>query len=144
MDKTLKELKKIRDETEVRFRSLLDELDESRGRLRGAADQLRAAAKASAEGSAKQAQQVIEEMLNLQEGCLHLQERLIEGLREMMALDNARSAELARQLTVLPLERMDLALDEFERRLEAQECELQRLQKKVSDAPASGSEERKP
>ncbi len=137
MDRTLKELKEIRENTEIRFRTLLDDLDGERKRLRENARRLRAALKALSGDSAEQVGSVLNEMLNLHEGCLRSQERLIEGLRELMALDNARSAELARQLTVLPLERMDLALDEFERRLEAQECEMRRLQKKTSGAPRS-------
>ncbi len=138
MDKILRELKGIREKTEFRFRGLLDELDDQRKRLRSGAGRLRDALGALPDGTSEPVRAALEEVLQLQEGYLRSQELLIEGLRESMALDNARSAELARQLTVLPLERMDLVLDEFERRLEAQECELQRLRKKTG-----GSRKRK-
>ena len=129
VDETLKDLKRIREETEERFRSLLERLDAEQSRLReegsAAAAQIERLAGELKGGGL---QGLLERLLSIQRGCVEAVALLNEGLREMMALDNARSAELARQLTVLPLSRMDLLFDEFERRLEALESRLQRLE----------------
>lgn len=131
MDDTLKELKKLREEIEERFRELLDGIDDEQARLREelllTAETIEALVKAPRDippGAAKAWQK----SQALQERLLGLCARLAEGLREMMALDNARSAELARQVTALPLERMDLLVGELERRLEQLESRIQRLE----------------
>ena len=127
MDDTLKDLKKLREETEERFRELLDAVDDEQARL---AEELRLMAE-NAEKLAKEAPETVETLQKsraLQERLLGLCARLAEGLREMMALDNARSAELARQVTALPLERMDLLVGDLERRLEHRETRIQKLE----------------
>lgn len=129
MDETLKELKKHREETEGRFRALLEQMDSERRRLRNESARIRKSLDGIPDFQGKEMLPFLESMVALLEGCLSSQEHLAQGLREMMALDNARSAELARQLTVLPLERMDLILGEFEKRLESLETKLDRLQK---------------
>ena len=129
VDETLKDLKRIREETEERFRSLLERLDAEQARLReegsAVATQIERLAGEPKGGGMRG---LLELLQSMQRGCVEAIALLNEGLREMMALDNARSAELARQLTVLPLSRMDLLFDEFERRLEALESRLQRLE----------------
>lgn len=112
MDDILKELKKIREEVENRFNAGLERLEEGDRRLRALLEGI---------GPGPESD-VLRELSGQQAG-------VIGSLREMAAVDNARSAELARQLTVLPLERMDIILDEFERRLETLETRLQRLEK---------------
>jgi hypothetical protein len=133
VDKILRELKDLREEIEERFRALLESLDAEGTRLRGemkrAGDQLEKLCKDDKIVLSEQ-QELLGRLLAVNEGCLGLCERLSEGLREMMALDNARSAELARQVTALPFERMDLIADELERRLEALEAGIQRIEKK--------------
>ena len=127
MDDTLKDLKKFREETEERFRELLDAADDEQARL---GEELRLMAEQT-EKLAQETPGTVEALHKsriLQERLLGLCARLSEGLREMMALDNARSAELARQVTVLPLERMDLLVGELERRLEHLETRIQKLE----------------
>ena len=119
MDKVLKDLKRIREQTEGRFRSLLDDTEKELKRLIASLREL--------EDADAGAESMLESVGKALAECGGNQLRLIEGLRESVALHNARCAELARQLTVLPFERMDLILDQFERRLEAQETALQRL-----------------
>ena len=138
MDKILSELKAMREEVEARFTALLEGLEEESERLGGERDEmLRGVGKLARSDFDRE---VVDQLRAAHEGFLGKTRRLVAGLRELMSLHNARSAELARQLTVLPLERVDLLLDRFERRLEAQECELQRLQKKlgVSEAGSRG------
>ena len=136
MDKILSELKSIREEVEGRFVALLEELEEESERLsREREEMLRKIGKLAQTDFDRE---VVDQLRSAHEGFLGKTRRLVTGLRELMSLHNARSAELARQLTVLPLERMDLLLDRFERRLEVQECELQRLQKKL-EVSGSGS-----
>jgi hypothetical protein len=128
VDKTLKDLKRLREETEERFRALLEAVDAEQTRLR---DEMVSAAEAIERisgGPAAEVRELLGRLQAVSRGCLGLCARLAEGLREMAALDNARSAELARQVTVLPLERMDLLVNELERRMEALECRLQRLE----------------
>lgn len=117
MDKTLQDLKRAREETEGRFRTLVDE---SLRALESLEQSFSALAKGATPGR---------HCLEIIEGCLGVLRRLLEGLQEMAALDNARSAELARQVTVLPAARVDLILEEFDKRLEALECRIQRLEK---------------
>ena len=129
MDETLKELKRLREETEARFRSLLEHAEEEHSRLRSenaAAEE--ALSRLGETQEAETERELLEKLLRLQQRAMEISALLLEGLREMMALDNARSAELARQLTVLPFSRMDLLFDEFERRLESLESRLQRLE----------------
>lgn len=120
MDDILKELKRIREEVENRFLQRLEQLEAHERRLR---DLLPAASDDPGAESARRATDAVA--------------GLIGALRDMAAVDNARSAELARQLTVLPLERMDIMLDEFERRLESLETRLQRLERAAGDTAAS-------
>jgi hypothetical protein len=128
MDKTLRELKAIREETERRFRALVEELEGEQKRFLEQTASLRGSEK----GGEVSYAEALAALASVVESCLRSQLRFVEALRESMSLHNARCAELARQLTVLPLERMDLILDRFERRLENLECELHR-QKKASD-----------
>lgn len=121
MDKTLLELKRNREDTEKRFREILEGMEAELGTIQSELESIRRSSQKSESG--------IEGVFSVLTETLRIQLRHVEGLRELMTLHNARCAELARQLTVLPLERMDLILDRFERRLEAQECELQRIKK---------------
>ena len=129
MDETLKELKRLREETEARFRSLLERAEEEHSRLHSENTAAEEALDRLGETPEMETErELLERLLRLQQRAMEINALLLEGLREMMALDNARSAELARQLTVLPFSRMDLLFDEFERRLEGLESRLQRLE----------------
>jgi hypothetical protein len=129
MDKTLKELKALREETEEHFRALLERAEQDLSRLGSEAQEIREALNTQGGDSIPPpVKEVLDRMTSLNESLVGTGRLLAEGLQEMMSLDNARSAELARQLTVLPLERMDLLFDELERRLETLESRLQRIE----------------
>ncbi len=140
MDKILSELKAMREEVEARFTALLEELEEESECLGKERDEM--LRKISKLAQTDFDREVVDQLRSAHEGFLGKTRRLVASLRELMSLHNARSAELARQLTVLPLERMDLLLDRFERRLETQECELQRLQKKLEVSGPGGRGEK--
>lgn len=122
MDDTLKELRKIREDVEERFNGVLSQMEEDLGQIHAQIKEIEDAEEDVASAN------LGKQLSRLSKTVQTYQSRTIEALRESMLLHNARSAELARQLTVLPLERMDLVLDKFERRLEDLEVRLQRLE----------------
>lgn len=140
MEKILADLKQTREEVEERFDALIEGLEEAQERLQEATSSMREQAKALGTKAAKGLREVYDSAVWLHEHCTDTNHKLILGLMESKALFNARSAELARQLTVLPLERMDLILDKFERRLEDQEVKFQRLERELRGAVRSRSD----
>ena len=128
MDKVLEDLKRIREETEDRFNAVVEELESVQRRLEG---ELRALCKSSLPPAGEEDYDTVGRITVFLQDYLTIHRQMINGLRESIALHNARCAEIARQLTVLPLERMDLILDNFERRLEAHENELHRIRAAV-------------
>jgi hypothetical protein len=123
MDSVLKELKEIREETESSLTELIDRLETVNLDVFNKLRDLSAGDKENGDGVGSR-----DLLILLQE--MHSNNREVtQAIRKAISLNNARSAELARQLTVLPLERMDLVLDKFEARLESLEAELNRLKK---------------
>ena len=121
MDSVLKELKAIREETESGLTQLIEELESRNHKTFEKLRDLSAGDKENGDGDiSRQLHVLMEEM---QEN----NREMVEAIRKTISLNNARSAELARQLTVLPLERMDIVLDRFEARLEGLEAEVNRL-----------------
>lgn len=123
MDSVLKELKEIREETEESLTVIIEKLESASGKISSELEGLhqdRDKAAANLDAAT---------FINLL-GYLHDSNRQMQqAIRKTISLNNARSAELARQLTVLPLERMDIVLDRFEARLEGLEAEVNRLKK---------------
>ena len=119
MDSVLKELKEHREEAEQQFWQALEESEQHQHRLAELIDSLEVGSQSSL-GTEHAA-----ELLRSTHATLA---RMSAAMRNAFSLHNARTAELARQLTVLPLERMDLVMDAFERRLENLEVRLQRLE----------------
>lgn len=135
MDDVLKDLKRIREDVEMRFNELLERMESEQARVKSLLDSAgkslkELAAKDSGDSTAE-ATAILRKGIDIIRQSAEIQSLMVQGLREAASLQNARNAELARQLTVLPLERMDLVLDKFERRLESFEVELQRLAKKA-------------
>jgi predicted nuclease with TOPRIM domain len=112
MDEILKDLKRIREEVEERLNQTLDSAAELHAR--------------SNELLAEVADSGSEPLRDHLEKNNQLLETLIAGVRDTVALNNARCAELARQLTVLPAKRFDLMLESVEKRLETLEADFLR------------------
>lgn len=119
MDNILKELKQQREEAERLFWEALEDSEQHQRRLAELIDSAETGSEASITGGG-----VVEELRTAHAALA----RMSATVRSAFSLHNARTAELARQLTVLPLERMDLIMDKFERRLENLEVRLQRLE----------------
>ena len=122
MDKILKDLKSNRETVEDQFNDLM-------GRLAALQENLDQKLQTFEEKLEKCEDSYSEELFNI---CIEFHRQsaeFIQGFRDMVLLQNARSAELARQLTVLPIDRMDLVLEGFDKRLEDFECRIQRLEK---------------
>ena len=130
MDKVLKELKENRQEAEDRFLALLAQVEEDMERMASIISSLEEKVPDLTENTQPEA--LYTDVIESIKAAHTVQTRIVAGLQESMTLHNARSAELARQLTVLPLERMDLVLDTFERRLETLEVRLIRAEKKLT------------
>jgi hypothetical protein len=109
MDSILKELKQHRETVELEFNKGLEQIAKVQRELDASAD-------------AKPSYPTRSELAAL----ANSSEKLF---RKMHMLANARSAELARQLTVLPLSRMDHMIDSIEKRMESLESRLARLEK---------------
>jgi hypothetical protein len=127
MDDILKELKKLREESENRFNTLIERVEGENARLSEELDNY--GRKVFREDAENGETGVFRHQVNiLLQLCRDISSLHAACFREFATLHNARCAELARQLTVLPLERMDIILDKFERRIEDLECRLQRLE----------------
>jgi CHASE3 domain sensor protein len=110
MDKILHDLKNIREETESRLNSLLEEA----ANLHAESNSLLISVTESAEPSLREHLEKTNTLL----------QSMLSAMRETIALNNARCAELARQLTVLPSKRFDLMLESIEKRLESLEADF--------------------
>ena len=109
MDSVLKDLRAKREAVEAEFNQALENLAELQSKI-------------AATGETE----IPASLRGLLEAITNSTDKLS---RQMHALDNARSAELARQLTELPISRMDHIIDKLERRLETLESRLARLEK---------------
>lgn len=122
MDSVLKDLKKIREETEEKLNQAIDKLESINGKAEEKLSSLNVASDENHNQEKKQLSGLLQEL----QSC---NREVCQAIRQTVLLNNARSAELARQLTILPLERMDIVLDRFEGRLESLEAEVDRLKK---------------
>lgn len=119
MDQILKDLKQHREEVEERF-----------NRLMVAAEQQHRQSNRSMSAAAGKLNQELNELFQLYNDML---QSLIGSVREIHALQNARAAELARQVAVLPAKRIDLMLESIEKRIETLESNV--LLRQLEESP---------
>jgi len=108
MDQVLADLKQIREEVEARLNGVLEECE--------ILLQQQAAELAEDEDSVGKSPRRAHDQLA----------KIIAAIRDVVALNNARSAELARQLSILPAKRFDLMIETLEKRIETLEADIRR------------------
>lgn len=108
MDSVLRELKETRENVEERLNALLQEAEALHARGNKALDE--------DDDAFRDYTRTSNDLLA----------KIIGGLRDVIALNNARCAELTRQLTILPAKRTDIMIETLEKRIETLESNLLR------------------